>query len=171
MLRHVIEALNGSGLLERVAVVSPDEEVLRQASAWGAVSLLEAAPGHNPALHAAALQELAGGATALLTISADLPLLQPRDVQALFARLAHVPVVLAPSHDGSGTNALLLRPPLALPYLFGPNSLQRYLEAAAEKRLEHALYQSVGTALDIDTPADLHLLERHRRQTQAHLAS
>ncbi len=63
MLDHVLHVLLASRLLERVSVVSPDARVLEQAAAWGAQALLEEQQGHNPALHAAALRERAGGAT------------------------------------------------------------------------------------------------------------
>ena len=64
-------------------------------------------------------------------------------------------VVLAPSRDGTGTNALLVRPPLALPYLFGPNSLHSYHQAAEQWQLSSTIVNSIGLALDIDTIDDL----------------
>jgi 2-phospho-L-lactate/phosphoenolpyruvate guanylyltransferase len=155
MLRHVLDALQASNVLEHIAVVSPDRRVLAAAQNWGARALLEEMPGHNASLHAAALHEQAAGAAALLTIAADLSLLQPADIRALVAQSARYPLVLAPSREGTGTNALLMRPPLALPYLFGVNSLQRYRHAARQAQLEHTLHHSIGLALDIDTIDDL----------------
>ena len=64
-------------------------------------------------------------------------------------------VVLGASQEGTGTNALLVRPPLAIPYLFGPGSLQRHEEAAKEQQLSVVRYNSRGTELDIDTIRDL----------------
>lgn len=158
MLHHVLQALHESNVLEQVSVVSPDERVLERAQTWGAQPLLEERPGHNAALYAAALREQETGATALLTISADLPLLCPDDIRMLIERSAHYSVVLAPSQDRTGTNALLVRPPLALPYLFGLNSFQRYQQAAQKWQLNSTVYSSIGLALDIDTIDDLHAL-------------
>lgn len=157
MLHHVIETLQASNSLESISVVSPDLHVLEQAERWGADALIEEEHGHNPALHAAA-KKLAEGATALLTISADLPLLQARDIHNMFELSKQYNVVLASSGDGTGTNALLTRPPLALPYVFGPGSLQRYVEEAQRYDLKSTLYRSASTALDIDTFDDLELL-------------
>ncbi len=171
MLDHVLHVLLASRLLERVSVVSPDARVLEQAAAWGAQALLEEQQGHNPALHAAALRERAGGATALLTISADLPLLSISDIRALVEQSRQHQVVLAPSRDRTGTNAILVRPPLALPYLFGPNSLQQYLQAARQWKLSSTIYHSLGLALDIDTVDDLRELEDMRREPQGELAA
>jgi 2-phospho-L-lactate/phosphoenolpyruvate guanylyltransferase len=159
MLYHVLRVLQDSKLFERVSVVSPDARVLEQVRAWGAWALIEERPGHNPALYAAALRERAEGATALLTISADLPLLSTQEIRNLLEQSRQYEVVLAASRDGAGTNAILVRPPLAVPYLFGPDSLQRYLEAARQRHLSHTIYGSTGLAFDIDTIVDLRELE------------
>ncbi|MDQ2715575.1 MAG: 2-phospho-L-lactate guanylyltransferase [Chloroflexota bacterium] len=169
MLRHVLTVLRESTLLAQIAVVSPDRRVLEQAQAWGVEAFVEEQHGHNPALHAAALRMMAGETEALLTISADLPLLHVNDLSALVAQSASYPVVLAAARDGTGTNALLVRPPLALPYLFGPHSLQRYIEAARQQGLGSTLYHSTGLALDIDTSNDLHLLRIYKQAMELDL--
>lgn len=156
MLYQVLRALQGSNMLEQISVVSPDPRVLEYARKCGALALIEELPGHNAALHAAALREQEAGTNALLTIAADLPLLQAGDIRAFLEQSHNYPVVLAPSRDGTGTNALLVRPPLALPYLFGVNSLARYLQAAQEWQLNSTQYTSVGLALDVDTIDDLY---------------
>ena len=54
----------------------------------------------------------ARGADAALVLTADLPLARPEDVAAIMAAAQPAPsAVLVPSHDGTGTNAMLLRPP------------------------------------------------------------
>src|SRR2546428_9591838 len=60
----------------------------------------------------------------------------PRSTLFPYTTLFRSQVVLAPSRDRTGTNAILVRPPLALPYLFGPNSLQQYLQAARQWKLD-----------------------------------
>ena len=155
MLHHVICMLLDSELFGKASVVSSDKQVLEQAYLWGARAMTEEQHGHNQALHAAALREKADGATALLTISADLPLLTTQEIRCFFEQSLQHEVVLAPSRDGTGTNAILVRPPLAVPYLFGTDSLQRFLEAARQRHLSYSTYHSIGLALDIDTVDDL----------------
>jgi len=159
MLHHVICMLLDSELFGKVSVVSSDKQVLEQAYLWGARAMTEEQHGHNQALHAAALREKADGATALLTISADLPLLTTQEIRCFFEQSLQHEVVLAPSRDGTGTNAILVRPPLAVPYLFGTDSLQRFLEAARQRHLSYSTYHSIGLALDIDTVDDLDEVE------------
>ncbi len=155
MLHHVLQALRQSELLEHISVVSPDKRVLQHAHLWGVQALAEEQPGHNEALYAAALREQRAGISGLLTISADLPLLHPGDIRTLIAQPEHYAVVLAASRDRTGTNAILMRPPLVLPYLFGPNSLQRYQQAARNTAVSSIVYSNVGLALDVDTIDDL----------------
>ena len=98
--------------------------------------------------------------TGLLTISADLPLLTVEDIQALVQAGEHSQVVLAASNDGTGTNALLTRPPLVLPYLFGPDSLPTYVQTAREYNVSYQRLSRPNLAWDIDTPADVQQLEK-----------
>ncbi len=163
MLYHVLCVLKDSELFEHISVVSSDGRVLEQAHIWGARALSEEQHGHNPALHAAALREYAEGVTALLTISADLPMLSIQDIRCLFEQSKQHEIVLAPSRDGTGTNAILVRPPLVVPYVFGPNSLHNYIQAARQKHLSYTTYHSTGLASDIDTIDDLDELEVHKR--------
>ena len=163
MLRHVVQTLCASQEFELVTVVSPDARVLEKARIWGARASFEERSGHNPALHMAALRELAEGAGALLTISADLPLLTPGDIDVMVERSTRFDVVLAPSLDGTGTNAMLARPPLVVPYLFGVNSLEKHLRAARRRGLSANLYASRSLSLDIDTIEDVQELERATR--------
>ncbi len=98
----------------------------------------------------------------MLTISADLPLLKVQDIRAMIVRAAEHPVVLAPSREGTGTNALLVCPPLALPYLFGTNSFHDYVQAAGQRQLSVSIYHSMGLAWDIDTIDDVHELRAYQ---------
>jgi 2-phospho-L-lactate guanylyltransferase len=164
MLRHVINVLQASKSLETISVVSPDPHVLQQVQAWGARALVEEAQGHNPALTAAAQKEQVSGATALLTLSADLPMLQAYDIQHMIEQSHHHQIVLAPSYEGTGTNALLVRPPLAVPYVFGPGSLQRYQAVAQQRHLSNTLYTSRGTTFDVDTINDVNLFRCYEEE-------
>jgi 2-phospho-L-lactate guanylyltransferase len=104
---------------------------------------------------------------ALLTISADLPLLTPEDILELTRLGERYEVVMAGSSDDTGTNALLVRPPLVLPYLFGVNSLPAYVHAANQRQLSSTLYHNPRLAFDVDTPGDFQQLEQLDRAWSA----
>jgi len=171
MLQHVIQVLLDCHEIAQVSVVSPDSRVLEYAHMLGAHALLEEKQGHNPALQAAAKREKAIGTAALLTISADLPLLQRADIEHMIEASQQYDVVLAPSQEGTGTNAVLMRPPLALPYVFGPDSLQHYQQEAERHELFTTLVRRPGLSLDVDTIKDLELFRRYEEeeQTAAHI--
>jgi coenzyme F420-0:L-glutamate ligase/coenzyme F420-1:gamma-L-glutamate ligase len=105
----------------------------------------------------------------LLVFPADLPLLRAPDVEAILeeAEGAEGPVVvISPDTRGTGTNALLLRPPDALPFLFGPNSFQAHLNAAREREIPVRVCERAHLAFDIDTADDL--AQFRGRTTDAH---
>lgn len=164
MLHHVVCVLKESHVFSHVSVVSADIRVLVQAQTWGARVLPEEQAGHNPALTAAAQCEmqLYRGLDALLTISADLPFLQVNDILEVVAQAQKHPIVLAPSQEGTGTNAVLMRPPLAIPYVFGVNSLAHYRAEAERYNLGYALCSRLGLAMDIDTMNDVNILQQEQ---------
>ncbi|GLV56287.1 hypothetical protein KDH_31280 [Dictyobacter sp. S3.2.2.5] len=167
MLHHVLQTLQISQAFEHVSVVSADTRVLQHAQHWGAQALVETQAGHNPALTAAATHELLQGTDALLTISADLPLLQVADIGQLVEKSRCHDVVIAASQDGTGTNALLTHPPLILPYTFGVNSRYHHQNEAQKRHLSYMVHHSLGLSLDIDTIEDISTLERYDMTTFA----
>ena len=163
MLRHVILAALGSGVVDAVAVVSPDPEALALAEAItpGRVVPLPqdpTMPGLDAAVSLGREWAHARGAGGALVLFGDLPLLTGEDVRHLVEREA--PVVLAPDHHGTGTNALLLRlgddadGALAFRFRFGPGSYARHVAEARRLGLRVETSLGDGTAFDLDTPED-----------------
>ena len=64
-------------------------------------------------------------------------------------------VTLVKSRTGLGTNAILTRPPGALPHLFGADSFREHQAKALELGLSIQLLDNNNLALDIDEPEDL----------------
>ena len=96
------------------------------------------------------------GASSLLGLPADLPLLEAQDVRAVLESGVDAPsVVISPDGARAGTNALLLHPPDALPFAFGPGSYQAHLHAARERGLDVRVCERPHLAFDLDTADDL----------------
>jgi 2-phospho-L-lactate/phosphoenolpyruvate guanylyltransferase len=159
LLRRTVESAAAARGVTRVVVVSKDPGALAVGRAAGAEGLLQRTEGLNDGLAEA---RDAAGATAILVLPADLPNISAAEVARLVdaagEMAAHEPaspvVILVPDQHGSGTNALLLAPPTAVPFLFGESS--RFAHAAAA-RAAGASYAEVAGALafDLDTPDDL----------------
>jgi 2-phospho-L-lactate guanylyltransferase len=167
MAARVLAALAGSGVVARIAVVSPDADLLTWAAGQGAVALRQERGRLNAGLELGRLWALGEGAEALLVSLADLPLLRAEEVAAL-AALAGTDggggyrpgIALAPDAQETGTNLLLLRPPDALPFAFGRTSFPRHLALARARGIEPAILRAAGTRFDVDLPADVAELER-----------
>ena len=156
---RVITAVVDSGRVETVLVVSPEAETLAWAAGFGpsvvAVRQPEHGAGLNGAIDAGRAWALDHGASAVVSLFADLPLIAPDDIRGLVARAE--PVVLGADRHGEGTNALLLRLAGRGPeftFAFGDGSLVKHLAEARRLGLHAALHDAPGIAFDLDTPDD-----------------
>jgi 2-phospho-L-lactate/phosphoenolpyruvate guanylyltransferase len=167
MLGDVLAVVSAAPAVGGVTVVSRDPSALALAAQFGADVLLDATAGLNEALEQAAGRVAALGARALLVVPSDLPLLTAHDVTQLAEALGQAPAaVLAPSRDG-GTNALLVAPPGALRFAFGPGSLARHMAEARRRGLAVRLVRTPGLELDVDQPEDLLYLRLSEGTTAA----
>ncbi|WP_053057492.1 2-phospho-L-lactate guanylyltransferase [Rubrobacter aplysinae] len=156
MMKHVVSVLRLAGIPPaNLCVVSPDKLVLETAAEAGAVPLPQSTSGLNPALEEAREWALSRGAASLLVLPADLPLIRTDDVESVLQAGEETPVTLAPDAARSGTNALLLEPPDAIPFLFGSGSRRAHLDAARRRGLGAGECPLPNLSFDIDTVGDL----------------
>ncbi len=163
MMGRVVAALGEAGI-GRVCVVSPDRVVLSEAQERGATPLRQQSRGLNPALEEGRRWAVGEGASSLLVLPADLPLVEADDVRALLDELGETPpegplAVISPDGARAGTNALLLRPPDALPFAFGAGSYEAHLSSARERGVDVRVREIPHLAFDLDTVDDLAHLE------------
>lgn len=185
MLRDVLAALLDSALFVSVTVVTRDRALRRLCRRIGVHTVLPppGLRGLNPELTWAAARPEVAQADRLLVIPGDVPgvrvselfrlVLPPltararsddgRRAAAAAERDAGRRAVedteqsgvrLVPSPDG-GTNALVLIPPGAIPFRFGPNSAARHRAAAAAADIHAESIPLASLAADIDQPRDL----------------
>lgn len=150
-VRHVIACLTAVLPPERCIVISRSADIRDLGQAAGARVLVEGGHGQNAALTQGAEYARALGATMLLSISSDLPLLEADDVIAMLEGGPRI----APDRHGRGTNALCMSPPLAFPYLHGADSLFAHESAARAAGMPLLRIVRRGLAHDVDTPEDL----------------
>jgi 2-phospho-L-lactate guanylyltransferase len=97
------------------------------------------------------------GGTAVLRLPIDLPLITTGDIETIFEHDGEEPsIVIVPSRDGTGTNAILRRPPDLFPSHFGPDSLAKHLAEAAAAKAACKVIELHRIALDIDDPSDVY---------------
>lgn len=101
------------------------------------------------------------GIAALLRLPLDLPLIQPSDIDELLAIECDAPaVVMVPSRDGTGTNAILRTPPTLFSSHFGPNSFAKHRSEAERAGARIILRRNERLEMDVDDEADLRTLLR-----------
>jgi 2-phospho-L-lactate guanylyltransferase len=169
MLTRTLSVLADWRGAARVWVVTNDPDAVSVALRVGRVATV-ADPqrdGLNGALRVGSAAATASGATAVLFLPADLPLVSQPALDALLeaadATLAagkgRPIVVIAPADARSGTNALLLSPPGVIEPAFGPQSLEAHLRAGAAVDASIQLVIDPALGFDLDTPDDLLRLE------------
>ncbi len=151
MLGHVLGLLGQVEGLTGVAVVGSDPGLLPET----VLAIADPGTGLNAAIALAARHVEALGATTMLVVAADLPLLARPDIEAMLAAGRSCQVVIAPDRAGLGTNALLLSPPTLFPPEFGEASLERHVAAAGRQGVAALRCDLPGIGFDIDLPEDL----------------
>jgi 2-phospho-L-lactate/phosphoenolpyruvate guanylyltransferase len=164
LLDRTVRAADEVEAVAAVVVVSPDPVVLRAASAAGATPVRQSDTGLNEGLRAAARWATADGATAILALAGDLPGVTADAIRSLIvaaagARVDGRPLVtIVTDRHGRGTNALLVSPPDAIGFAFGPGSRAAH-HAAADAAGAVVIEPDGPLALDLDLPEDLILAE------------
>ena len=157
MLEDVLAALAEVTELAGRILVTVDPAAIRLAAGYGCECQSEGAlDGHTGAVMAAARRLARSGATAMLSLPGDVPLVTPGEIRRLID--AHQPApsfTIAPSHDDGGSNAILMSPPDAVPLRFGEDSFFPHLAAAKARGIQPTIIRLPGIALDIDNPEEL----------------
>jgi len=155
MLADVVNTVKHAKCIQKTIVVSKDNEVLSFSEKLQVSSFKERGFGLNRALSEAikcyALQE----ATSALILPADIPLVKPEDIIEFSLLKEKNSIVISPSRDEKGTNALLMKLPNVLPLLYGKHSFQLFVKEAKRKGLSIHIVRSKRLGLDVDTVKDL----------------
>ena len=158
MLDDVLLALAGTSI-DEVIVVTAGRRPTALAHRRGASVIADDERGHNEAARLGVRQAIRAGAERVIMVPGDCPALDPAELDALLARpSAERSLLVVPDRHGTGTNALVIRPPDAVAPAFGPGSCQRHVRLAEAEGLAHEIVAVASLALDIDTPDDLTVL-------------
>ena len=166
MARDVLSALSRSQRLTGILIVSRAPEADALAQTFGterfsespdadlSLALVQAGDYLKNQLHAAGT----------MIVPADVPLIEPTEVDAVLAQ--HEAVTVVPDNDNIGTNCLICSPPNRIPYLFDGKSFKPHIAAASHAGIIPKIAPSSGFALDIDTPRDLQVLLARAQTSQ-----
>ena len=162
LLEGTFAAAARSRRADRVAVVTLYPPAIALAQRYGMEAILETEQiSESASVDFGAREARRRGATAVLRLPIDLPLIAAGEIDEIFAAADEADVVLVPSRDGTGTNAILRRPPDLFPSHFGPGSFRKHLAEAERAGVACRVLDLPRIALDIDDPADLRELLSH----------
>jgi 2-phospho-L-lactate guanylyltransferase len=163
MLADTVRAVRGVELAKKVFVVTNFEPAMRVAQENGWEILREGQQiSESHSVDAASRICEDQGVTALLRLPLDLPLVQSRDLDELLAEECRAPaLVIVPSRDGTGTNAMLRMPPTLFPSRFGHGSFAKHVGEAENATARLVVRRNPRVEMDVDDESDLRALLEH----------
>jgi 2-phospho-L-lactate guanylyltransferase len=158
MFSDVLASLRRVKGLDAIAVVTNDARA--ESAARGSRVLVirdRDETGQSDATRLGIRHALDNAFERVLLVPGDTPLLDPLEVDGMLTRATaeHLDAVIVPDRAGTGTNALVLRPPQAFEPSFGPGSLERHIEAASAAGVKFRVERVRSLMHDVDTPDDL----------------
>jgi len=155
MFKEALATLCAVKGLHGIAVATSDDAVAHHARSAGVLVFEESEQrGHSHSADSAARRAAELGATSVIMVPIDTPLASVAEIESLIAA-AESGVVIVPSADGTGTNAMVHTPPGAIECSFGPGSFERHCGQARQKNLPLKVMRPPGLLFDIDTIEDV----------------
>src|SRR5712692_4535432 len=160
MLADTIRAVRGVRRADKIFVVTNYLPAMQAAEANGWELLREEQQiSESVSVDSASRRCAEFGVTALLRLPLDLPLVQASDIDELLAvRCAAPALVIVPSRDGTGTNAILRTPPALFPSHFGAGSFANHCAEAQRAGAEILVRRNARLEMDVDDETDLRAL-------------
>lgn len=163
MLADTIQAVRGVCRTEKIFVVTNYRHAMELAEENGWEILREddqVSESHSVDWASRTCEEC--GVTGLLRVPLDVPLVQAGDIDELLAIECDVPgLVIVPSRDGTGTNAIFRTPPTLFPSHFGEGSFAKHVAEAERRGAQVILRSNARLEMDVDDEADLRALLKH----------
>jgi 2-phospho-L-lactate guanylyltransferase len=156
LLERALDAVAGmQGGLACCIVASAGEDALAVAHRRGAIALGEPRDsGLNAALERARAHARAAGASAIMVLAADLPVVSGAALSSLIGAVSPGEAAIVADKHGRGTNGLLLPADSQLRFAFGEDSLARHAAALRLGGAEPLIWEDPALSFDLDTPAD-----------------
>jgi len=162
MLADTIRAVRGVRRAEKIFVVTNYIPAMQAAIANGWELLREEQQvSESVSVDAASRRCAECGVRSLLRVPLDVPLVQASDIDELLAVECAAPaLVIVPSRDGTGTNAILRTPPALFPSHFGSGSFAKHCGEAERAGAQIVVRRNARLEMDVDDEADLRALAR-----------
>ena len=160
MLADTVRAIRGVRQAEKIFVVTNYIPAMEAAEQNGWDLLREDRQiSESFSVDYASVQCAKRGVTSLLRLPLDVPLVQSSDIDELLAVECAAPgLVIVPSRDGTGTNAILRTPPSLFPSHFGSGSFANHCAEAQRVDAHILIRRNARLEMDVDDETDLRVL-------------
>ena len=160
MLADTVRAVRGVGRADGIFVVTNYAPAMQAAVENGWELLREEQQiSESVSVDAASRKCAERGVTSLLRLPLDVPLVQSSDIDELLAVECAAPaLVIVPSRDGTGTNAILRTPPTLFPSHFGSGSFAKHCAEAQRVNAQIVVRRTARLEMDVDDEPDLRTL-------------
>ena len=170
MLEDVLTALKGSLLADRKFIVTLDAKAIEIARGLG-IEVIEETEQNGESASVDFASQICKdmGATSVLVIPGDAPLITSDDIDFILEREKDTPsIIFVAARDELGTNAILRKPPDAIPSMFGHDSFRKHMNEADKNNIPYDSYDNPRIGLDIDSPEDLKEFVSQKSDTKAY---
>jgi 2-phospho-L-lactate guanylyltransferase len=163
MLADTLRAVRNVRNADKIFVVTNYAPAVRAAEENGWEPLLEERQiSESLSVDAASRECERRGITAVLRVPLDVPLVRACDIDDLLTiEFAAPALVIVPSRDGTGTNAILRAPPTLFPSHFGSMSFAKHCDEAQRAGAQLLVRRNPRLKMDVDDEADLRALAQH----------
>ena len=155
MARDVLTCLTKCNQLSGILIVSRTPEADALAQSFGTERYAESPTANLAQALEQATQHLIDhfNAKGVVIVPADVPGIAAEELDQLLRN--NETVTILPDAENVGTNGLICKPPLCLPYIFDGQSFKPHVDAAFERGITPTIVPATKFSLDIDTPKDL----------------
>jgi len=156
MLEEVLDTISKSRLINKIILVSKDEQALQLGRQFNVIEVFDDQSGVNHAVHLADQHVLNNEYDCSVILPQDIPVMRTSDIDILLGFVRSVnSVIIVPSRQLNGTNALVRCPSTIMDTKYDLGSYIFQLNAAREvsQNVSVALIRRI--MLDVDDEYDL----------------
>ena len=170
MLEDVFSAVEKSKLADNKVVVTLDRKAEKMALKQGFEVIREETQlGESSSVDLALQVCRKMGARSVLVIPGDAPLVTGKDLDSVLEKEKKGKyVILVPSENEMGTNAILRKPPDAILSMFGDDSFRKHKEEAERRYVPYEVYRNLNISIDIDEPEDIETFSLYGSHTKTY---
>ena len=156
MLQEVLKTISNCNLINEIVIVSKDETALKIGRPFNAIEIFDDESGVNNAINLADEYLSDKNFDCSVIFPQDIPIMTSSDIDALLGFIRSInSVIIVPSRQFNGTNALVRYPVGLMQTRYDMGSYTHQMDAASTKTKNISIALIRRMMLDIDDESDL----------------